>query len=96
MKKIKIILSFILLAIVIMFTNINTLMAKTIINKENEVVSLNNIPGTMEVKFTEEGKSPIYLSESTIYNGWNHNNIGKISISLSVSCITKLAFKVFL
>lgn len=82
MKKIKIILSFILLAIVIMFTNINTLKAKTIINKENEVVSLNNIPGTMEVKFTEEGKSPIYLSESTIYNGWNHNNIGKISISL--------------
>lgn len=82
MKKIKIIFSIMLLTSIIMFTNISTLKASTIINKENDITLLSNIPGTMEVKFTEEGKSSINLTESTTYNGWNYNNIGKLSISL--------------
>lgn len=82
MKKIQIIFSFMLLICIITFTNISTLNASTIINKENDITLLSNVPGIMEVKFTEEGKSTINLTESTIYSGWNYNNIGKISISL--------------
>ena len=82
MKKIRIIISIILLATIMMFTNINILNAKTIINKEIDVTPLSSIPGTMEVKFTEEGKTPINLTDNTTYNGWDYNNIGKISISL--------------
>ena len=77
--------------VIIIFTVIFTLIinstkntyAKQIINNQMDIGSLNNITGNMSAKFTEEGKSTINLTENTVYNGWNYNNIGRLNITLS-------------
>lgn len=82
-KRIIIRLMIFILVFILFISNIKGIVAKELINKESGTELLSSVTGSMSVSFTEDGKSTVDLTESTVYDGWNYNNIAKLSISLS-------------
>ena len=98
MKSRKIV--FIIIVFTLIFTlivkNTKNIGAKQLINKETNFEILSTVTGNMSVSFTEDGKSTITLTENTVYNGWNYNNIGRLNITLSeldIDVVYKLIIK---
>ena len=71
------------LIFILLINNVQNINARQLINKETNIEELSTISGNMNVTFTEDGKSSVDLTDATTYDGWNYNNIAKLSISLS-------------
>ena len=76
-----------LIIFILIFTlvikNTENIHAKELISKEPDIDLLNTVTGSMSASFTEDGKTTVNLTENTVYNGWNYNNIGRLNITLS-------------
>ena len=98
MNKKRIVFSLIIFIFIfaILLKNTKNIKANELMNKELDINYLSTLTGSMSVSFTEDGKTTIDLTESTIYNGWNYNNIARLNITLSeldIDIVYKLVIK---
>lgn len=98
MKTKRIVFGLIIFTLIftLLLKNTKNIKANELINKEPDIDLLSTVTGSMSVSFTEDGKTTVNLTESTVYNGWNYNNIGRLNITLSeldIDIVYKLVIK---